>query len=528
MPPGSRPSVTSPPPVPRPEANDLIRRRLEKLEALRARGVDPFGHRFPVTHWAGELGRRCHAAGEDELKQAGPVAVAGRVVALRHHGKTCFAHLRDQSGQIQLYARADGLGEGYALFTDLDVGDFIGVTGELFRTRTGELTVAVRSFEFLAKSLRPLPEKWHGLKDVETRYRRRYVDLVMNPQVRETFALKSRLIREMRAFLDARGFLEVETPMMQPIPGGAAAKPFVTHHNALDMQLYLRIAPELYLKRLVVGGLDRVYEINRSFRNEGISTQHNPEFTMLEFYQAYADYADLMVLTEEMFAHLAREILGATTLRYQGEEVNLAGPWPRLPFFEAISTAVGSAVGPETDEAVLRKAAVAAGVPEPGPGGGAVGLWKDVFDTLVEPALVQPTFITDFPIELSPLSKRKDADPRLVDRFELFVCRREIANAYTELNDPLDQRRRFEEQARERERGDEEAHWMDEDFVRALEYGMPPTAGEGIGVDRLAMLFTDSASIRDVILFPHLRPERRAAGQPAGDEPVGDDEDGEA
>jgi len=529
--------VASPPPVPRPEApkpetNDLIRRRLEKLEALRARGVDPFGHRFPVTHWAGELGRRFHAAGEDELKQAGPVAVAGRVVGLRHHGKTCFAHLRDQSGQIQLYARADGLGEGYALFTDLDVGDFIGVAGELFRTRTGELTVAVRSFEFLAKSLRPLPEKWHGLKDVETRYRRRYVDLVMNPQVRETFALKSRLIREMRAFLDARGFLEVETPMMQPIAGGALARPFATHHNALDMKLYMRIAPELYLKRLTVGGIERVFEINRNFRNEGISTQHNPEFTMLEFYQAYADYEDLMALTEEMLAHLGTMLLGRTTLSYQGETIDLAAPWRRVPFFDAISKAIGLAVGSETDEDSLRRAALAAGVPAPKPGTGAIGLWKDVFDTLVEPGLIQPTFVTDFPIELSPLSRRKAGDPRLVDRFELYVCRREIANAYSELNDPIDQRRRFEEQARERERGDEEAHWMDEDFVRALEYGMPPTAGEGIGVDRLAMLFTDSASIRDVILFPHLRPERRAAGQPAGDDPVGDDpvgdnEDGE-
>jgi lysyl-tRNA synthetase class 2 len=305
---------------------------------------------------------------------------------------------------------------------------------------------------------------------------------------------------------------------MQPIPGGAAAKPFVTHHNALDMPLYLRVAPELYLKRLVVGGLDRVYEINRNFRNEGISTQHNPEFTMLEFYQAYADYEDLMTLTEEMFAHLGREILGSTTFRYQGEEVILEGPWRRLPFFEVISKAVASVVGPETGEEALRKAAMAAGVPESKSGAGVVGLWKEIFDALVEPTLVQPTFITDFPIELSPLSKRKRSDPRLVDRFELFICRREIANASSELNDPIDQRRRFEEQARERERGDEEAHWMDEDFVRALEYGMPPTAGEGIGVDRLAMLFTDSASIRDVILFPHLRPERRAIGQPAGDD----------
>src|SRR5262249_24808805 len=439
--------------------------------------------------------------------------MAGRIVALRHHGKTCFAHLRDQTGQIQLYARQDALGDRFAAFVDLDVGDFIGVTGELFRTRTGELTVAVREWAFLAKSIRPLPEKWHGLKDVETRYRRRYVDLVMSPQVREVFLVKSRLIRELRAFLDARGFLEVETPMMQPIPGGAAAKPFVTHHNALDMPLYLRIAPELYLKRLVVGGLDRVYEINRNFRNEGISTQHNPEFTMLEFYQAYADYDDLMALTEEMFGHLAREILGKTTLAYQGENVDLDGPWPRRPFFEALSAAVGISVGPDTDEAKLESAAVAAGGAAHKPGGGGGGLWEGSFRTLGQPAAIQPNLVTDFPIELSPLSKRKASDLRLVDRFELFICRREIANAYSELNDPIDQRRRFEDQAQERLRGDEEAHWMDEDFVRALEYGMPPTAGEGIGIDRLAMVFTDSAPIRDGILLPHPPPGRRSADQ---------------
>src|SRR5215468_5733567 len=323
------------PPGPRPETNELIRRRLEKLESLRSSGVDPFGQRFAFTHWSGDLARRYREAAEDELKQVAPVTVAGRIVALRHHGKTCFAHLRDQTGQIQLYARQDTLGDRYAAFVDLDVGDFIGVSGELFRTRTGELTVAVRTFAFLAKSVRPLPEKWHGLKDVETRYRRRYVDLVMNPQVREAFVVKSRIIRELRAFLDARGFLEVETPMMQPIPGGAAAKPFVTHHNALDMPLYLRIAPELYLKRLVVGGLDRVYEINRNFRNEGISTQHNPEFTMLEFYQAYADYQDMMNLTEEMLAQVAQDVNGTTKANFNGQEIDF-GDWQRLSMREAI------------------------------------------------------------------------------------------------------------------------------------------------------------------------------------------------
>ena len=516
--------MTTSPGLP-PDANEQMRRRREKLETWRARGVSPFGARFPVTHWDGTLQARFKNADEAMLQSAGPVALAGRVMAMRHHGKSCFAVLRDQSGQIQIYARADVLGPAYAAFVDLDVGDFIGVTGELFRTRTAELTVAVKQFEFLTKALRPLPEKWHGLKDVETRYRRRYVDLIVNPQVREAFVMKSRLIATLRAFFAARGFLEVETPMMQPIPGGAAAKPFVTHHNALDMPLYLRVAPELYLKRLVVGGLDRVYEINRNFRNEGVSTQHNPEFTMLEFYQAYADYHDLMELTEEVFLHLGQTLLGADTLTYQGETVRLAPPWRRLPFFEGLSEALGSPVTPDTDARTLGAAATRRGgfasdrKTEAILRGdeGAVTLWKEIFDTLVEPSLVQPTFVIDFPIELSPLSKQKAGQPRLVDRFELYVCRREIANAYSELNDPIDQRRRFEDQAAERERGDEEAHWMDEDFVRALEYGLPPTAGEGIGIDRLAMLFTDAASIRDVILFPHLRPERSGA-DPAEDE----------
>src|SRR6266851_4285756 len=464
--------MTTSPGLP-PDANEQMRRRREKLETWRARGVNPFGARFPVTHWAGTLQARFKDADEAGLQSAGAVALAGRVMAMRHHGKTCFAVLRDQSGQIQLYARADVLGDAYPAFVDLDVGDFIGVTGELFRTRTNELTVAVKQFEFLAKALRPLPEKWHGLKDVETRYRRRYVDLIVNPQVREAFVMKSRLIAAMRAFFDARGFLEVETPMMQPIPGGAAAKPFVTHHNALDMPLY----------------------------------------------QPYADYQDLMQLTEELFLHLGQTLRGRDELTYQGETIRLAPPWRRLPFFGGLGEAVGGPVTPETDARALGEAATRRG-------GfatdrktqavlrgehGAIALWKEIFDTLVEPTLVQPTFVVDFPIELSPLSKQKQGQPRLVDRFELYVSRRELANAYSELNDPIDQRRRFEEQAAERERGDEEAHWMDEDFVRALEYGLPPTAGEGIGVDRLAMLFTDAASIRDVILFPHLRPERSSA-----------------
>ncbi len=488
------------------DENDVIRQRREKLDALRARGVDPFGGRYPVTHWAGDLTARLEKAADAELQAFGPVSLAGRLVAMRDHGKTAFAHLMDRTGRIQLYARADELGDDFALFRDLDVGDCIGVTGAMFRTRTGQLTVAVKSFAFLAKSLRPLPEKWHGLKDVETRYRQRYVDLIVNPEVREIFLLRARIIQKIRAFLDARGFLEVETPMMQPIPGGAIARPFATHHNALDMALYLRIAPELYLKRLVVGGFERVYEINRNFRNEGVSTQHNPEFTTLEFYQAYADYQDLMELTEEMFTELAQSLLGRLTLTWGEHAVDLARPWKRLSFFEGVSQALGIAVGADTDAATVARAAAAKGLAVK-PAAAAWEVWKEVFEERVEPTLVQPTFVVDYPIELSPLAKKKRDNPRLVDRFELFIGRRELANAYSELNDPIDQLARFREQAAQKARGDDEAHWLDEDYVRALEYGMPPAAGEGIGIDRLTMLFADQPSIREVILFPHLRPE---------------------
>jgi lysyl-tRNA synthetase class 2 len=493
------------------EQNELIARRLQKLQALRARGMDPFGGRFPVTHWAGLLREQLATATDDELKATGAVSLAGRVVSLRHHGKTCFAHLQDRTGRIQLYARADQLGEEYGAFTELDLGDFVGVTGEMFRTRTGEVTVAVKTFAFLSKSLRPLPEKWHGLKDVETRYRQRYVDLIANPEVRDIFVLRARLVNGLRRFLDARGFLEVETPMMQPIPGGAIARPFRTHHNALGMDLYLRIAPELYLKRLLVGGLDRVYEINRNFRNEGISTQHNPEFTMLEFYQAYADYTDLMELTEQLFVELAQSLLGRLALAWGEHAIDLSPPWRRLRFFEGLSEVLGLTVTPRTDAAAVAAAADRCGIRLEGAPPWRV--WKEVFETLVEPTLVQPTFVLDFPIELSPLARQKRDDPLLVERFELFVGCREIANAYSELNDPIDQLARFREQAALQARGDDEAHWLDLDYVRALEHGMPPAAGEGIGIDRLTMLFSDQPSIRDVILFPHLRPEAPEASE---------------
>jgi len=496
-------------------ASELIRRRYDKLAGIRAAGGDPFGARYPVSHWAGPIHARFDQAGDDELKAVGPVSAAGRIMSLRHHGKSCFAHLRDGTGTIQLYARADVLGEAYAGFTQLDVADFIGVTGELFRTRTGELTIQVKASTFLAKSLRPLPDKWHGLKDVETRYRQRYVDLLVNPDVRDVFRLRTHLIQTIRRFLDARGFLEVETPMMQAIPGGAAARPFATHHNALDLPLFLRIAIELHLKRLVVGGVDRVYEIGRIFRNEGISREHNPEFTMLEFYQAYADYSDLMELTEALFGELGQTLTGGLSLTFQGERIDLTPPWRRLTYLDEVARALelsrDALRASDTVRTRARDVGRERGVDVEGWGWAPTTppyrMWKDIFEAFVEPELVQPTFVVDFPIELSPLAKEKREDPFLVDRFELFVARMEMANAYSELNDPIEQRRRFDAQLRAREAGDEEAHRLDEDFIRALEYGLPPTAGEGIGIDRLVMLFADKASIREVILFPLLRPE---------------------
>lgn len=491
------------------DAHAFIRERLKKLEDLSRDGIDPYPSTFPVTHHAGDLVSRYGAGDDATLAAAEPVALGGRVLSLRGHGKASFAHIKDQTGKIQIYVRQDAVGESaYGLFQRVDVGDFLGVRGRLFRTKTGELTVQAESLTLLAKSLRPLPDKWHGLSDVEVRYRQRYVDLIANPPVVELFRRRARIVAEIRRFFDARSFLEVETPMMHPIPGGAAARPFVTHHNALNLSLYLRIAPELHLKRCVVGGLERVYEINRNFRNEGLSTQHNPEFTMLEFYQAYADYQDLMVLTEELLLQLVRAVCGSDTITYQGREICFAPPWPRLSLEEALVKLGGLSPQEVRTADALRTAAEASGVAVK-PTWGWGKLLVELFEARVEEKLVPPTFITDFPAELSPLAKARTDDPRYAQRFELYVAGLELANAYTELNDPREQRRRLEAQAEARAAGDEEAHCMDDDFLRALEYGLPPTAGEGIGIDRLVMLLTDAPSIRDVILFPLLRPEAR-------------------
>ncbi|HKT35204.1 MAG TPA: lysine--tRNA ligase [Nitrospira sp.] len=491
------------------EANEQRQQRIKKLDLLREAGATPYGTRFDAKDRAGDVIKLHGQKTKESLERERiTCTIAGRIVALRRFGKAAFAVLQDGSDRLQTYLKKDLLSpQAYAVTEQLDLGDWIGVTGTLFRTKTNEFTVEVHDLTFLSKALRPLPEKWHGLTDVETRYRQRYVDLIANPEVHGIFAMRSRIIAGIRAFLIERGFLEVETPMMHPIPGGAAAKPFVTHHNALGADLYLRIAPELYLKRLIVGGFPRVFEINRNFRNEGISTIHNPEFTMLEFYVSYADYQDLIRLTEELISSLAREVLGQTVIEYQGHKIDLTPPWRRWSYHQAILEVNGLSPAVLTDRNQAVAAAKDLNVPVD-PKWPLFNIVNEIFEETVEPRLEQPTFITDYPIEISPLARRKDADPALTDRFELYIAGREIANAFSELNDPLDQRERFEEQAAQRAAGNEEAHVVDEDFLRALEYGMPPTAGEGIGIDRLVMLFTNQASIRDVVLFPQLRPEK--------------------
>lgn len=500
------------------EQKDQFLQRLKKLEELQSAGIAPYGHRFDVKDTTRILRKR-YAAVTRETLEGQPVScrLAGRIVALRRFGKAAFAHLQDATGRLQVYFKKESLSDpAVEILERLDLGDLIGVAGRLFRTKTEELTVHVETLVLLAKSLRPLPEKWHGLTDVEIRYRQRYLDLISNPNVRHVFTQRSRIIAAVREFLNERGFLEVETPMMQPIPGGAAARPFITHHNALGMDLYLRIAPELYLKRLVVGGLERVYEINRNFRNEGISTVHNPEFTMLEFYQAYADDQDLMALTEELFGFVAKRVLGTLIFPYQDHTINLTPPWKRISFQEAIQTAHLDKSAP-LDRRILQdhqKLLSCLGenkIPVQ-PTASLGKLQQVLFEAWVEPSLIQPTFVTDYPADISPLAKRDEADPERADRFELFIVGLELANAFSELNDPQDQRKRFEEQAKDRNAGDLEAHWMDEDYVRALEHGMPPTAGEGVGIDRLVMLLTNQISIRDVILFPQLRPARLPDG----------------
>jgi lysyl-tRNA synthetase class 2 len=490
------------------ELDQQIAHRRRKRDALRAAGFDVYPARY--EHDLEPAGVHAEYGGrsaEELLGLSLSLRVPGRVRGVRTHGKTQFADLHDGAAKLQLMMREADVDEATRrILEHLDLGDYIGAEGGLMRTRTGELTLQVRRLSLLAKALRPLPEKWHGLADVEQRYRRRYLDLAVNPDSRRVFETRARLVRGLREALDGRGFLEVETPMMQPVPGGAVARPFVTHHNALGLDLYLRVAPELYLKRLLVGGLHRVYEINRSFRNEGISTQHNPEFTMLEFYWAYVDYRHLMDFTEEVLRGLAENVLGSTRVEWKGAAVDLAGDWPRLTVREALLRFADVPLSESEDVEGIRRAAERRGVELPPSAGYGLGLMA-LFEATVEDRLVQPTFITQLPVEVSPLSKANAEDPRFTDRFELYAGGMELANAFSELNDPDVQAARFHEQLAARARGDEEAHRFDHDYVRALEHGMPPAGGEGIGIDRLVMLFTGAPSIRDVILFPALRPE---------------------
>jgi lysyl-tRNA synthetase class 2 len=489
------------------EESQILRQRKQKAEELRQAGVELYPNDFRVEDRLGDIKSHYGEKSGEVLEEEEKIFVcAGRIMSMRSFGRATFMHIKDESGLLQIYVKRDLIGEEeYKLFKKMDIGDFIGVRGTVFRTKTGELTIMAHELRILSKSLRPLPEKWHGLRDVEIRYRQRYVDLIVNDSVRKVFIKRSKIIQKIQNFMRGHGFIEVETPMMQPIPGGATARPFKTFHNALGIDLYLRIAPELYLKRLLVGGLERVFEINRNFRNEGISFQHNPEFTMLEFYQAYATYEDLIPFTEEMVCSIAQELNGSLKLTYQGKEIDLRRPWPRYSLKEALAVFGGLESTEVEDETRLRSRAESLGITAAGQDIGKV--ITKLFDLLVEPKLEQPTFITHYPLDVSPLSRRNQIDPSLVDRFELFIAGYEIANGFSELNDPVDQKERFRQQVEARKAGDEEAHFMDEDYIRALEYGMPPAAGEGVGIDRLVMLFTDLPSIREVILFPHLRPE---------------------
>ncbi|WP_377863640.1 lysine--tRNA ligase [Bacillus sp. R86525] len=488
------------------ELNDQLLVRREKLHNLREQGIDPFGKRFERTNSTTDLVSLYGEFSKEELEEKEiTVSIAGRIMTKRGKGKAGFAHIQDLQGQVQIYVRKDTVGdEEYELFTTADLGDLVGIEGKVFKTNVGELSVKAIGFTLLTKSLRPLPDKYHGLKDVEQRYRQRYLDLITSMESRETFVTRSKIIREMRRYLDDNGYLEVETPMMHAIAGGASARPFTTHHNALDMELYMRIAIELHLKRLIVGGLEKVYEIGRVFRNEGVSTRHNPEFTMIELYEAYADYNDIMKLTENMVAHIAKKVLGTTTIQYGDYEINLEPEWTRLHMVDAIKQHSGADFWNPMSVEEARELAKEHNVEikdtmEVG------HIINEFFEQKVEDKLIQPTFIYGHPVEISPLAKKNDEDPRFTDRFELFIVAREHANAFTELNDPIDQKERFEAQLKEREQGNDEAHMMDDDYIEALEYGMPPTGGLGIGIDRLVMLLTNAPSIRDVLLFPAMR-----------------------
>lgn len=489
------------------EINEQMQVRIDKMHKIEEHGWKPFGYRFLYTHRAADIAAQFDELSEKETE----VKMAGRIMAIRGHGKTCFMDMQDKTGRIQVYVRKDVIGEeNYALIKLMDIGDTVGITGTAFRTHMGELSIKASSVEMLSKSLRPLPEKWHGLKDVETRYRQRYVDLIVNPEVRDTFVKRSQIIRSVREVLDSHDFLEVETPILNTIAGGAAARPFISYHNALDMQVYMRIAPELYLKRLIVGGMDRVYEMGRVFRNEGIDNRHNPEFTSVEIYQAFADYRDMMDLTEEVVVKTAEKVLGTTTINYEGTTIELASPWKRMSMIEAVKEYSGKDFTYVTDLEEARAIAKELNVAiEPSFGIGKI--INACFEEYVEDKLIQPTFITGHPKEISPLAKSNPENPEITDRFEAYIYGREICNGFTELNDPIDQKERFLKQVEERANGDEEANMMDEDFVNALEYGLPPTGGLGIGIDRLVMFLTNSSTIRDVLFFPTMKPLGKAA-----------------